>query len=102
MINSHTIHEQDFPFEEHRQDSGDYFDSINDAMLKGFLQDQIWSVVESGNGDHCYIYGPPRHWVNLIGYVATKEKHDDNTYYIEDWGDKVDELTKQEDSQYGM
>jgi hypothetical protein len=92
MINSHTIHEQDFPFEEHREaESGDFFSCIDDAISSGFQKNQIWSVVESGNGDHCYIYGPPRHWVNLIGYVATKEKHDDNTYYVEDWGDKVGE-----------
>jgi NAD(P)H-flavin reductase len=94
---SSVIYEQDFPFLEYRQDSGDYFTSINDAMLKGFLQDQIWSVVESGESDHCYIYGPPHHWVNLIGYVATKEKHDDNTYYIEHWSDLCDEPTEQEE-----
>ena len=93
-----TTYEEDFPFQEYRQESGDFFDSINDAMLKGFTQDQIWSVVESGERDDCYIYGPSHHYVNLIGYVATKEKHDDNTYYIEDWSHlRQDEPTEQEE-----
>lgn len=98
MNNKGTIHEKDFPFEEYRNaDSGDYFGCISDAVSAGFQINQIWSVVESGERDDCYIYGPPHHWVNLIGYVATKETHDKNTYYVEDWSHlRQEEPTEEE------
>jgi hypothetical protein len=28
-------------------------------------------------------YGPPGHFVNVIGYIATAEHHDNDTYYQE-------------------
>lgn len=72
----------DFPFEEIRTESGDYFASVADALAhpdcKGI--NNIWSVVES-EGTYCF--GPAHHWVNLIGYVVTKEGHDGETYYEE-------------------
>ena len=80
-------YEQDFPFKECRTEGGDFFSSIDEALDAGFEMDQIWSVTESGENDYCHIYGPPHHWVNLLGYTATKERHDNNTYYIEDWSD---------------
>ena len=33
--------------------------------------------------DATYNFGPSDHWVDLLGYVATNEKHDGNTYYEE-------------------
>ena len=74
------IFTSEFPFEEIRTETGDYFGSIGAAELRGYSQNQIWSVTECDNE---WCYGPPHHWVNLIGYVATEERHDNNTYYIE-------------------
>lgn len=73
--------EQEFPFEEIRKDSGDFFDSIEEAKAAGFEESQIWSVTEC---EDTFTYGPSRHWVNLLGYVATVEHHDDNTYFFEE------------------
>lgn len=70
----------EFPYEEIRTESGDYFSTINEANAAGYDDNQIWSVCES---DGCYTYGPPFHWVNRLGFVATKERHDHNTYYDE-------------------
>lgn len=75
-----TVHTEDFPFEEIRTETGDYFGAIGAAELRGYSKDQIWSVTEENNE---WCYGPPHHWVNLIGYVATEERHDHNTYYIQ-------------------
>lgn len=71
-------HFEDFPFEEIRKESGDYFDSIDEVVALGFDRDQIWSVTECEN---FITYGPTHHYVNRLGYVATQERHDDNTYY---------------------
>lgn len=73
--------EQEFPYEEIRKDSGDFFDSIAEAKAAGFEESQIWSVTEC---EDTFTYGPSRHWVNLLGYVATVEHHDDNTYFVEE------------------
>ena len=48
MENEGSIYEEDFPFQEYRQESGDYFGCIADAISAGFQSNQIWSVVESG------------------------------------------------------
>ena len=72
--------EEDFPYEEIRQESGDYFDSWKQAKEAGFDDNQIWSVCVH---DDTYCYGPPGHVVNHLGHVATKEKHDMDTYYEE-------------------
>lgn len=81
------VFEQDFPFEEHRGEGGQIFSRISELLDAGFETDQIWSITESGEDDGCLVYGPSYHWVNLIGYIATTERHDNNTYYIEDWSD---------------
>ena len=73
--------EQEFPYEEIRKDTGDFFDSIAEAKAAGFKESQIWSVTEY---EDTFTYGPSRHWVNLLGYVATVEHHDDNTYFFEE------------------
>lgn len=76
--------EGDFPFEEIRDDvvggNGDYFASWQAAKDAGFDDDQIWSVT---GGDEGYTYGPPHHYINHIGHIATKERHDGDTYYFE-------------------
>lgn len=83
--------QSDFPFEEIRTESGDYFDYIWQLRDLGYADTQIWSVTEH---DGTWCYGPSRHWVNLIGYVATKEHHNDNTYYFETVPDNDDEPTE--------
>ena len=85
-----TIIEEDFPFDEIRKESGDYFDSIKEMKDLGFTENQMWSVVMSDHDNgYVYTYGPRGHCVNLLGYVATQEKHDGDTYYEElveiDW-----------------
>ena len=85
-MSADTIIEGDFPFQEIRDEvvggNGDYFDSWADAKKAGFDDDQIWSVTH-GDED-VYSYGPPHHYVNLVGFIATNERHDGATYYIED------------------
>lgn len=84
----------DFPFDEIRQESGDYFDSIDQARSAGYADSQIWSVCCH---DDEWVYGPPFHWVNLIGYIATLEHHDRMTYYTEIVPDNYDEPTEAEE-----
>ena len=75
-----TDHYNDFPFEEIRLPSGDYFNSMAEARGYGHDQNQIWSVVE---GEDTWTYGPAHHYINVIGFVATIERHDEDTYYHE-------------------
>ena len=70
----------DFPFHEYRKESGDFFDTWVEARGEGFRDNQIWSVTEHEN---TIVYGPPQHYINLLGFVATKETHDGDTYYEE-------------------
>jgi len=71
----------DFPFQTYHNINGDYFATIDEAKALGFDRDQIWSVLEE---DGFYTYGPSFHWINLLGYVATTQRHDSETYYNED------------------
>ena len=76
-----------FPFDKVRDTSGDYFNSVEELRALGYELNQIWSVVESSSQDDAYEYtittGPAHHKVNLIGYFATAETHDHDTYYFE-------------------
>lgn len=83
-----TFHIKDFPFEEIRDANGDYFNKPSDAIALGYKLDQIWSVIEEGG---TYVYGPSYHFVNRIGFIATKETHDGDTYYVEEPEDFEDE-----------
>ncbi len=79
------IYEKEFPFDEIRDEHGDYFMTIGDAKKHtGYDESHIWSVTECEN---TWTYGASHHYINLIGYVVTHEAHDDNTYYEEnfDW-----------------
>ena len=77
-----------FPFEEIRDENGDFFANHKAAQKAGYDDDQIWSVVES---DGTYTYGPPHHYVNLIGHIATIERHDGDTYYHDEPEDEDEE-----------
>lgn len=71
-----------FPFQEIRQETGDLFPTLQEAKAAGYDEDQIWSVTEGD--DDVWCYGPPQHYVNLLGFVCTKERHDGQTYYEEE------------------
>jgi len=75
----------DFPYLITRKPDGNYFDSWKEAKDAGYDDDQIWSVIEGEDDDGSlwFTYGPPHHYVNHIGHVVTKERHDHNTYYHE-------------------
>lgn len=70
----------DFPFTEIRANDGNYFVSWEAAQNAGYRDDHIWSITET---DGTFCYGPPHHYINLIGHIATAERHDGNTYYEE-------------------
>tara|TARA_R110002124_G_scaffold142522_1_gene307335 strand:+ start:267 stop:521 length:255 start_codon:yes stop_codon:yes gene_type:complete len=79
-------HYCDFPFEEHRtKTDSDLFDSVQEALDAGWLITQIWSVVVCDDDDEpiTWTYGPNHHWVNVMGFTATQEHHDGDTYYHE-------------------
>lgn len=71
---------QSFPFEEIRRPDGNYFDTAEEAIEAGYKESQVWSVIES---EGTYTYGPSYHYINRLGYIATKEHHDGETYYHE-------------------
>lgn len=78
-----TTYQQDFPFEEIRKADGNYFDSWAEAKAAGWDDDQIWSIVEGDGDEETWVYGPPHHYVNVLGFIATNERHDGDTYYEE-------------------
>ena len=83
--------EATFPFDEIRQEEdGDMFDTAEEAMrFTGYDEYHIWSVAdiddEEYNGERFGFagYGPSYHRINVMGYIATKERHDGDTYYTE-------------------
>ena len=83
--NNMKIIKGEFPFEEIGRESGDYFDSWQEAKDAGFDDNQIWSITEheDSQGLYVYSYGPPQHYINHIGHIATNERHDSETYYEE-------------------
>ena len=79
------VFQQEFPFAELRTPTGDYYESTTQMIRAGFENSQMWSVVtaEGDDGFEYYVYGPANHYVNKIGYIATAEHHDGDTYYEE-------------------
>lgn len=80
-----AAYEQEFPFQELKTPTGDYYDNRNEMERAGFVESQMWSVTDADDddGSEYLCYGPVHHYVNLIGYIATAEHHDGDTYYIE-------------------
>jgi len=76
-----TVIDGEFPFEEIKLQDSDYFFSAQEAMDAGYAENQVWSLIE---GETMYVTGPSHHRINVIGYFATKETHDGNTYYQEE------------------
>lgn len=82
--------ESDFPFAEIRQESGDMFDTAEEAMkFTSYDDSHIWSVGDCDDeeyGGERYgfaMYGPSHHYINILGFIATKERHDGDTYFTE-------------------
>lgn len=79
---------KEFPYEEIRKEpDGDYFDTEEELEAQGFAPEQIWAVMfndDMYNDSEWICYGPPHHYVNVIGYIATQERHDHDTYYFEE------------------
>ena len=75
----------DFPYEEIRKPDGDLFDTVEEMQKAGFAESHMWSVVdgEASDDTSTWVYGPAHHYVNRLGFVATTEHHDSNTYYEE-------------------
>lgn len=97
-----THHMEMFPFDEIRDtgdENGNYFNTVDEALVMVKTlglpngQKHVWSVVEGEEAEdvdyddpdyECntpFVYGPSRHYVNLVGYVVTRESHDEETYY---------------------
>ncbi len=78
-------YEIEFPFQELKTPTGDYYDNRIEMERAGFVESQMWSVTDADDddGSEYLCYGPVHHYVNLIGYIATAEHHDGDTYYIE-------------------
>lgn len=81
------IYEQ-FPFEQELRNGG-FYETIKELKDLGFGDDQIWSVceVEQEDGSLWYVTGPSHHSLNLLGFIATFQRHDGLTYYYEQGGD---------------
>jgi hypothetical protein len=69
-----VIPNKDFPYDEIRRDDGNYFDSWKEVKAAGYAKTQTWCIT-TGDSEHgtwfCYDSSP--HFVNVMGYVATKE-----------------------------
>jgi len=85
----------EFPYEEIREKhTEDYFSTANQAWREtGYSLDHIWAISEE---DGVWIYGPSHHYVNVVGYIATNEAHDDQTYFVEQT--QVAEMQREKES----
>jgi hypothetical protein len=94
-----TDYNKEFPFEQvSRMDSdgdccGDYANSPHELMELGYAESQIWAVSdgdeeivqEDGRRLNSIVYGPSGMHINVFGYMATKEHHDGDTFYTEEF-----------------
>lgn len=82
-----TVHEEEFPFEEIRTKTGDLFGTKAELLDLGYSENQIWTVADH---DGAWTHGPAFHYVNVLGYIATNEAHDGDTYYIDEYETEKD------------
>jgi len=74
-----TWHKDGFPFEELHQ-----YPNLQSALAAGCKEENLWSICE-GDDPEVWIYGPPHHYVNLVGIAHTAEARDGLTYYVDDF-----------------
>ena len=81
-----------FPYHTINPTGKSYFKDVYGLFDLGFSLNQIWTVMEEDLGDHPYIYrrhiyGPPYcaeiKNTKILGYIGTKEKHNNETFYEE-------------------
>lgn len=77
-----TDHHCDFPYTCCYDINGDYFHNVQAALDAGYDEKHLWSVVVDDD-TNTFSYGPPHHYVNLIGIVGTIEERPEDTYYHE-------------------
>ena len=79
------IQKKDFTFEGIKDENGDFFNSTRELLDLGYVLSQIWSIgsEEGEDSKEYFVFGPSHHYVNLIGFIATEERHDGRTYYEE-------------------
>ena len=82
--------EKEFPYEEIRNKSGDYFHSYQEAATAAIKEhkltsNHVWSVCEYEHELDSYwvVYGPKHHIVNLLGFIISDQVSDNNTYFQE-------------------
>ena len=67
--------EGEFPYEEIRDPNGDYFSSYQEVLDAGFTDAQVWTVIVTDEDLGLWItYDNGFRFVNVIGYVASKEE----------------------------
>ena len=74
----------EFPYEEIRDEGGDYFDCWSDVRDAGYDDDQIWCVTCADEHNGTWItYDRVMHFINVLGYIATKERSKPGESYSE-------------------
>jgi len=74
----------EFPYEEIRDPNGDYFSTYQDVLDAGFSDAQVWTVIITDEDHGMWItYDNGFRFVNVIGYVASKEEVTEDECYDE-------------------
>ena len=74
----------EFPYTEIRDAGGDLFPTYADALRAGFDASQIWAIMTGELGSFCWTYCAGPHFVDVLGYVATTERHTGGECF-DDW-----------------
>ena len=64
----------EFPYEEIRRADGNYFDSWKEVTTAGYADTQIWCVTTGDEEQGTWFcYENTRRFVDVLGFIATKE-----------------------------
>lgn len=67
--------EGEFPYEEIKDADGNYFLRYEDVIAAGYCEEQVWTVISTDTDTGIWFtYDSTPRIVNVIGYIATKEK----------------------------
>ena len=65
----------ELPYEEIRAPDGNYFDYWGDVLAAGYPENQVWCITIGDDEDGTWFcYDSEPHFVNVIGFIATKER----------------------------